>query len=210
MFKAEVTIVAAIVLLLVLFNGCSDIKLIPELPSKESAGNINIASSSPASVTVTPKPSPLADAERRAEQLDPTAQAQRPNDDTVETAMAGLVDALQQRDTKGFLTFVSDKASLRYLLTVDKPYRTEIVRYSDLVRDLMAKETDGGWYVRLFDAGPDGAFSYFADKSVGRSWKRVAENKFVPPDASADSSVFVTWRKHEGRWVVQSIGDPDA
>lgn len=204
MFKAEVTIFTGIVVLLVLCAGCSDIKLIPDLPSKRSVGDIKAASSPPAPVTVTSQATPLDD------QQDSTVQAQRPDDDTVETAMARLVDALQKRDANGFLAFVSDKTALRYLGTVEKPYRIELVRYTDLVRDLTAKERDGGWHVRLFDAGPDTAFSYFADKSVGHSWKRVAENKFVPPDASADSSVFVTWRKHEGRWVVQSIGDPTA
>jgi hypothetical protein len=213
MFKAEVTIITGItriVVLLVLSIGCSGPILFPDLPSVKSVGDTSTASSPPASVTINSQASRLSESARLDDQQNAAVQAQRPEGDAVETAMAGFIEALQKRDTKGFLAFFSDKTSLRYLGTVETPYRTELVRYTELVRDLVTKERDGGWYVRLFDAGPDAAFSYFADKNGGRSWKRVNENKFVPPDGSANSAVFVTWRKYQGRWVVQSIGDPNA
>jgi hypothetical protein len=40
-------------------------------------------------------------------------------------------------------------------------------------------------------------------------WRRVRGTRFVPPDASAASPVFVEWRRDEGRWVVSAFGEED-
>jgi hypothetical protein len=194
----------ALIVLLFVFIGCSDQQSVPFLTSPAKASSAT--PSPPAAMAITAQSAPLAQAQQ------PIAIEAAPSpgldDSTVEGAMAGLIDALSRRDTEGFLKFVSKKRSFRYLGTVEKPYRTELVQYSELEKDLTSKEQNGGWYVRLFDAGPDIAFSYFAERSQGRAWKQVEENKFVPPDASSDSPIFVVWRNLEGRWVIQYIGDP--
>jgi hypothetical protein len=38
-------------------------------------------------------------------------------------------------------------------------------------------------------------------------WRRVRGNRFVPPDASPSSPVFVEWRREEGQWVVSAFGE---
>lgn len=38
-------------------------------------------------------------------------------------------------------------------------------------------------------------------------WRRIGGNRFVPPDASASSPVFVEWRREDGAWVVSAFGD---
>jgi hypothetical protein len=40
----------------------------------------------------------------------------------------------------------------------------------------------------------------------GTRWRRVAGNRFVPPGESARSSMFVQWRREDGRWVVSAFG----
>jgi hypothetical protein len=38
-------------------------------------------------------------------------------------------------------------------------------------------------------------------------WRRVRGNRFVPRGASADSPVFVEWRREDGAWVVSAYGE---
>ncbi len=40
-------------------------------------------------------------------------------------------------------------------------------------------------------------------------WHLVRGNRYVPPDASAASPVFVEWRREGGEWVVSAFGDED-
>ncbi|HEU4881548.1 MAG TPA: hypothetical protein VFT45_04860 [Longimicrobium sp.] len=55
--------------------------------------------------------------------------------------------------------------------------------------------------------GPwEGLFGMQAMFNRGR-WRRVHGNRFVPPDAGADSPVFVEWRREDGQWVVSAFGD---
>jgi len=41
----------------------------------------------------------------------------------------------------------------------------------------------------------------------GTGWRRVRDNRFVPPGASASSAIFVEWRREGDRWVVSAFGD---
>lgn len=41
----------------------------------------------------------------------------------------------------------------------------------------------------------------------GQPWRRVRGTRFVPPGASAASTVFVEWRWEDGGWVISSFGD---
>jgi hypothetical protein len=57
--------------------------------------------------------------------------------------------------------------------------------------------------------GPyEGRFGMQAMLNPG-PWRRVRGNRFVPPDAPADSPVFVEWRREDGQWVVSAFGDED-
>ena len=38
-------------------------------------------------------------------------------------------------------------------------------------------------------------------------WRRVGRARFVPPEASAWSRVYVQWRREDGAWVVDAIAD---
>jgi hypothetical protein len=40
-------------------------------------------------------------------------------------------------------------------------------------------------------------------------WRRVRGNRFVPPDVSARSPVFVEWRREDGEWIVSAFGEED-
>lgn len=142
-----------------------------------------------------------------AEQTTPVHD-QKPDDGKVESAMARFVDALARRNTEDFLKCFSQKIPFTYIFTLEKPYQKRSVRYAQLAKDLAGKDTDLGWYSTFFDAGPDDSFSRFAENLNGRPWKRVCKDKFVPPDDSANSAVFVIWRKERGTWRVDTVGDP--
>lgn len=69
----------------------------------------------------------------------------------------------------------------------------------------------GGPACGSFDVG-DGHFgppagSLASHLFAEKRWRRVRGNRFVPPDASASSPVFVEWRREDGEWVVASFGD---
>jgi hypothetical protein len=43
--------------------------------------------------------------------------------------------------------------------------------------------------------------------AVGKRWRRVAGNRFVPPGRPGESETFVEWRREDGRWVISAYGD---
>ena len=60
-----------------------------------------------------------------------------------------------------------------------------------------------------FDAGGDDCFRNYVDNTPVALWKWVGKNRFVPPDETADSKVYVKWRKEGASWVVDEIAAPD-
>jgi hypothetical protein len=124
--------------------------------------------------------------------------------------MARFLDSLARRDTERFLKSFSRTKPFRYIGTIEEPYQTDLGTYTELARDLATKDTNSGWYSAFFDGGPDDAFSRHADNSKGKPWKRIGKSKFVPPDHSDDSRVFVIWREERGQWFIDAIGEPGA
>ncbi len=131
-------------------------------------------------------------------------------DGSVEAAMAGLIGALVRKDIPAFLQFFSRSRSFRFVGTIQPRRPSDLVKYDDFARELLARDTSRGWYSIIFDGGPDDSLALMVDGSSTRAWKRVTAQKFVPPDDDEDSTLFVTWRKEGGRWVVESIGYPGA
>ncbi|HZG43128.1 MAG TPA: hypothetical protein VEY93_09210 [Longimicrobium sp.] len=57
-----------------------------------------------------------------------------------------------------------------------------------------------------YESHPVGVLSWHVIEN-GRRWRRVGGTRFVPPGASANSPVFVEWRREDGRWVLSAFGD---
>jgi len=124
--------------------------------------------------------------------------------------MAGFIEALSQKDVPAFLEFFSRTKPLRFVRTIHPKQPTELVKYDVLKRELLARDINRGWYSVLFDGGPDDSLAMTVDDPNKRPWKRVANQKFVPPDDDNDSILFIVWRNENGKWVVEVIGYPGA
>lgn len=122
--------------------------------------------------------------------------------------MANLLDALVRIDVQTFLKYFSRIKPFRYQFTLAKPWHTTVVSYSELKKDFVSKNTESGMYSALFDCGGDDVFRKYADATRGEEWTRIGKSKFVHPHEGLSKRVFVIWRKEQGRWVVDAIGDP--
>ncbi|HEX6038819.1 hypothetical protein [Longimicrobium sp.] len=58
------------------------------------------------------------------------------------------------------------------------------------------------------DVGP--VEDSFAGEVHEEGWRHVGRMRFVPPGAPTRSPVFVQWRREDGAWVVDAVGDRDA
>jgi hypothetical protein len=130
--------------------------------------------------------------------------------ESLEAAMAGFIDALSRKDVPAFLEFFSRNKPFRFIGTIQPKRQVDLVRFDALARELNARDVDRGWYSVLFDGGPDDSLALTIEDPARRPWRRVKGQKFVPPDDDDDSTLFITWRKENGRWVVDAIGYPGA
>lgn len=124
-----------------------------------------------------------------------------------DATMQKFVASLRNQDVKVFLTLFSRRQPWRYVGTITEPHQVSIVRYSVLARDLRKK---AGWYETLFEAEGLDCFRDHIVSSEGKMWKRVLENKFVPPNDEGDGRVYVKWRRERGSWVVDEIAEPSS
>jgi hypothetical protein len=75
---------------------------------------------------------------------------------------------------------------------------------------LRAIQTPGPVCASFWPPGPIGPSETVLSMRIegdGTRWRRVADNRFVPPGESALSPTFVQWRREDGRWVVSAFGD---
>lgn len=122
-----------------------------------------------------------------------------------DAAMRKFVASLKDQDVKVFLTLFSRRQPWRYVGTITEPHQVSIVRYSELARDLRKKT---GWYETLFEAEGLDCFRDHIVSSEGKMWKRILDNKFIPPNDEGDGRVYVKWRRERGSWVVDEIAEP--
>lgn len=125
--------------------------------------------------------------------------------------MNAFIEAVQEYPRDTLLGFFPRVGTWTWERTTHQDGRPDVVgrwRFvtSDLPRaieypgPLCTSFTYGG------DAIPMHSFRWIVIENPGR-WRRVADNRFVPPGASARSRTFVQWRRENGRWVMDAFGN---
>ena len=98
----------------------------------------------------------------------------------------------------------------------DFAYRRTIYNASDTIRSewhFPARDVEGaldGPLWESFEVQWEGQrLGLFADQARRRRgcWRRVADDRFVPPGADATSAIFVRWRLEGAIWVISVIAD---
>jgi hypothetical protein len=165
-----------------------------------------------------PKPPPMpqspetarAQPSASAAPVAPTTQAQPvlvADPASLEAAMLGFARAIDERDVDSFLSYISKKKGFRYVGTIQHPHKVDQVAYKVVARDLQNRDDTQGWYSVLM-SNEDESLALSVAGAAGRPWKKAGKLKFVLPDDDLDSTLYVTWRKEESRWVIDSIGIP--
>jgi hypothetical protein len=72
---------------------------------------------------------------------------------------------------------------------------------------MRSRNRDEGLCSILVDA-PDPTFAQYVMDAVEWTW--VGGNRFVQDGGEPDDHVYVTWRKEDGHWVIDTIGFPMA
>jgi hypothetical protein len=141
----------------------------------------------------------------------PRARAQPSAARVPQARMDAFVGATQEFERDTLLGFFPRAGTWTWERTTHERGRPDVVgrwrfRTDELLRalefpgPLCTSFTLGG------DAIPLHSFTWITHEHPGR-WRRVGENRFVPPGASARSRTFVQWRREEGRWVVDAFGN---
>lgn len=82
------------------------------------------------------------------------------------------------------------------------------VPFSRLSADIRNRK---GFYWDYLERAEGGMYDALVDHiGVGKMWKRVGNNRFVPPEGDASSQTFVEWRREAGRWVIHEISYPQS
>ena len=124
--------------------------------------------------------------------------------DDLDDSMAQYMQAIRSGDVTRFLHFLSTENNWRfvsYRAGTSNIVSTTSFSYQQTA-DQLAQQ--GGLYSALFD----GTDVYRYRDRLGRHplsvWRRT-DNAYRLPDSEGIS--FVRWKKEEGRWVIDSIGD---
>jgi hypothetical protein len=110
----------------------------------------------------------------------------------------------------GFLKFFPREGDVVYRHTRHTPEGSEII-----VKRLLASEISDAlqqsgalWpsFQLQFEEQPVGLLPSQVMVRRG-TWRRVAESRFVPPDADGISPTYVDWRREGPNWVISELGD---
>jgi hypothetical protein len=131
--------------------------------------------------------------------------------------MNAFVAALEDYAREELAGFFPREGAWTWVLTTHHEGRDDRTgRWRFETRDLAAAMDYPGPLCETFSQGGDaitmGTLMYTVTESrdeegVAGRWRHAGGTRFVPPDASPRSPVFVQWRREAGRWVVDAIGD---
>jgi len=124
--------------------------------------------------------------------------------DDLDDSMAQYMQAIRSGDVTTFLHFLSQENNWRFV-----SYRTgtsNIVSTTSFSYQQTADQLgqQGGLYSALFDGTPVYRYRDRLARHPLSTWRRD-DNNYRLPDTEGIS--FVRWKKEEGRWVIDSIGD---
>jgi hypothetical protein len=135
-----------------------------------------------------------------------------PADATLAGRMRAFLAAMQDADEAGIAAFFPRRGDWDWVRTLNGtrgPRRVVTWRIPGAETGRLIG--DGGAGCEEFDAGRgdvgpvEGSFAGEAGEE--EDWRRAGGTRFVPPGASAASPVFVQWRREDGAWVVDAVGD---
>lgn len=140
--------------------------------------------------------------------IPPPASRKTTAADDLDAEMRKFIRALKDTDAELFLSLFSRERAFY----ANNPLNvTRVpVRYPKLAADVRNKK---GYYWTYLARGDGGTYDAFVDNITttgARMWKRVEDNRYVPPDGEDSSDTYVQWGREGGRWVIVEISYPQA
>lgn len=128
---------------------------------------------------------------------------------SLQQRMDGFLAAVRSRDADSMVAFFPQTGEWRYLHTVHSEQGSRTGAWLLPAADTREAITRGDLAQSFRIHGEAQTIGLFAHQVRGRpgQWRLVSGRRFVPPGAGMSSSIFVTWRRENGKWVISSLAD---
>ena len=144
-----------------------------------------------------------------------TAQRGGSARDGLDGRMRAFLEVVEVGDHEGIAGFFPRSGDWTWMPTLLRaPEGTRVGVWRFRGEETLRAISPGGELCDSFDppgdTGTPGRTLLRAAMSHPTGWRRVRGSRFVPPEASPRSPIFVEWRREDGQWVVSAFGDEQA